>query len=68
MMIIIIVRNEGGKGTRKELRKARNSCSSEAIGLPVTAAGSNHNAVFNYSEAGSPVWVSSQMFAFNFPF
>lgn len=37
-MIMTIVRNEGGKRTRKEQRRARNSCSSEAVGLPTAAA------------------------------
>lgn len=65
MMIIIMVRNRGKRKGKGE-RKARNS--SKAVGLPITAAEATTCPVFNDSEAGSPVYVSSQIFASDFPF
>lgn len=38
IMIMTMVRNEGGKGKGKGQRKARNSCNLMAAGLPITAA------------------------------
>ena len=67
IMVMTMVRNEGGKGKGKGQGEERNSCSCKAAGMTITAAERPQYTVFNYSEVGSAVCISPQIFASNVP-
>lgn len=58
IMAMTMVRNEEGK-ERERQGAERNSCSSKAAGMIITAAEATTQTGFNYSEVGSPVCISS---------
>lgn len=68
MVIMTMARNEEGKGKGKGQRKGRNSCSSQVIGLPITTVEATTMQFSIIQRLVSPVCVSSQIFASDFPF